>query len=202
MKKMAEHYAKERGGVGWRWQAMDSKHSPAPLGGEKTGKNPTDRGKLGAKMNLLVDRRGAPISVVLTGANRHDKVSAVESDRFDDTQASGSQGATPVRRQSLRLRGLEGVRCLGGLHRSHQDQSQEERGRRRSGEASAYRGVSGEDLSGEEMDGGADDFMVDASVAACVLAGPRRPKTGWHSFSLPALTSCSIWRFSELIIPR
>jgi putative transposase len=78
MKKMAQYYAKERGGVGWRWQAMDSKHSPAPLGGEKTGKNPTDRGKLGAKMNLLVDRRGAPISVVLTGANRHDKVSAVD----------------------------------------------------------------------------------------------------------------------------
>ena len=42
------------------------------------GKNPTDRGKLGAKINLLlVDERGAPLSVVLTGANRHDKVSAV-----------------------------------------------------------------------------------------------------------------------------
>jgi putative transposase len=57
---------------------MDSKHSAAPLGGEKTGKNPTDRGKLGAKMNLLVDGHGAPISVVLTGANRHDKVSGVD----------------------------------------------------------------------------------------------------------------------------
>ena len=51
---------------------MDSKHSAAPLGGEKTGKNPTDRGKSGAKINLLVDGCGAPISVVLTGANRHD----------------------------------------------------------------------------------------------------------------------------------
>ena len=29
-------------------------------------------------MNLLVDQSGAPLSVVLTGANRHDKVSAVE----------------------------------------------------------------------------------------------------------------------------
>jgi len=78
MRRMVEYYATERGGVGWRWQAMDSKSSPAPLGGEKTGKNPTDRGKLGAKINLLVDERGAPISVVLTGANRHDKVSAIE----------------------------------------------------------------------------------------------------------------------------
>jgi putative transposase len=78
MRRMADYYAKERGGVGWKWQAMDSKHSPAPLGGEKTGKNPTDRGKLGAKINLLVDERGAPLSVVLTGANRHDKVSAID----------------------------------------------------------------------------------------------------------------------------
>jgi putative transposase len=58
---------------------MDSKHSPAPLGGEKVGNNPTDRGKLGAKINLLlVDEGGAPLSVVLTGANRHHKVSAVD----------------------------------------------------------------------------------------------------------------------------
>ena len=75
---MVEYYARERGGIGWKWQAMDSKHCAAPLGGYKTGKNPTDRGKAGAKINLLVDERGAPISVVLTGANRHDKVSAMD----------------------------------------------------------------------------------------------------------------------------
>jgi putative transposase len=78
MNWMVEHYAKESGGIGWKWQAMDSKNSPAPLGGEKTGKNPTDRGKRGAKMNLLVDQSGAPLSVVLTGANHHDKVAAIE----------------------------------------------------------------------------------------------------------------------------
>jgi putative transposase len=78
MKRMVEYYAKESGGISWKWQAMDSKNSPAPLGGEKTGSNPTDRGKRGAKMNLLVDQSGAPLSVVLTGANRHDKVSAIE----------------------------------------------------------------------------------------------------------------------------
>jgi putative transposase len=78
MKRMAEYYAREHGGIGWKWQAMDSKHSAAPLGGQKTGNNPTDRGKSGAKINLLVDGRGAPISIVLTGANRHDKVSAIE----------------------------------------------------------------------------------------------------------------------------
>jgi putative transposase len=77
MKRMVEYYAKESGGISWKWQAMDSKNSPAPVGGEKTGKNPTDRGKRGAKINLLVDQNGAPLSVVLTGANRHDKVSAI-----------------------------------------------------------------------------------------------------------------------------
>ena len=70
--RMVEYYARERGGIGWKWQAMDSKHSRAPLGGEKVGNNPTDRGILGAKINLLVDERGAPLSVVLAGANRHD----------------------------------------------------------------------------------------------------------------------------------
>ena len=78
MKKMVEYYARERSGIGWRWQAMDSKSCAAPLGGSQTGKNPTDRGKLGAKINLMVDERGAPLSIVLTGANRHDKVSAID----------------------------------------------------------------------------------------------------------------------------
>src|SRR5215210_6794637 len=60
MKEMAQYYARERGGIGWKWQAMDSKSCAAPLGGSQTGKNPTDRGKLGAKINLMVDERGAP----------------------------------------------------------------------------------------------------------------------------------------------
>ncbi len=76
--RMAEHYARERGGVGWRWQSMDSRRRPAPLGGDGTGGDPTDRGKTGAKINLMVDSRGAPVSVVLTGANRHDEMSAAE----------------------------------------------------------------------------------------------------------------------------
>jgi putative transposase len=77
MKKMVEHYAKESG-LRWKWQAMDSKSCAAPLGGEKSGKNPTDRGKLGTKIHVLVDGRGAPLSVVLTGANHHDKIAAMD----------------------------------------------------------------------------------------------------------------------------
>lgn len=59
--------------VQWKWQSIDSKMVPSPLGGSATGANPTDRGKRGAKIHLLVDQRGAPLSLHLTGANRHDK---------------------------------------------------------------------------------------------------------------------------------
>lgn len=75
MRIMVKFYAKKRK-IKWKWQAIDSKACPAPLGGEQTGKNPTDRGKRGSKIHILVDQRGAPLAVVLTGANEHDKWSA------------------------------------------------------------------------------------------------------------------------------
>jgi putative transposase len=62
-----------RRGICWEWQAIDSKSCPAPLGHAVTGKNPTDRAKLGSKLHLLVDGRGAPLSIYLTGANVNDK---------------------------------------------------------------------------------------------------------------------------------
>jgi putative transposase len=71
-------YYHRRKRIQWRWQAIDSKSVPAPLGGEQTGKNPTDRGKLGSKRHILVDARGAPLAVVVTGANEHDLTCALE----------------------------------------------------------------------------------------------------------------------------
>jgi transposase len=62
--------------IGWEWQSIDSKACPAPLGGEETGRNPTDRGKQGSKIHLLVDEHGAPLSLHVTAANEHDKWSA------------------------------------------------------------------------------------------------------------------------------
>ena len=52
--------------------------SAAPLGGAKPGRNPTVRGKSGSKIHLLVDERGAPLAIWITGANEHDKWSAVD----------------------------------------------------------------------------------------------------------------------------
>ena len=43
----------------------------APLGGEKTGPNPTDRGKSGVKRSMLTEGHGVPIGVVIEGAHRH-----------------------------------------------------------------------------------------------------------------------------------
>lgn len=75
MKDMVKFYNKRRK-IKWKWQSIDSKSSPAPLGGSETGKNPTDRGKRGAKLHLLVDQCGAPLALHVTGANEHDKWSA------------------------------------------------------------------------------------------------------------------------------
>jgi len=75
MQEMATMYQTEQE-IGWEWQSIDSKMAPAPLGGQETGRNSTDRGKQGSKIHLLVDARGAPLSLDVTGANEHDKWSA------------------------------------------------------------------------------------------------------------------------------
>ena len=64
-------YDRKRG-IAWDWQILDSAIIPAPLGGTKTGKNPTDRAKLGTKRHVLVDRRGVPLALTLSGANTPD----------------------------------------------------------------------------------------------------------------------------------
>ncbi len=40
--------------------------------GDQTGKDPTNRGKLGTKRHVLSDANGIPLAVTLSGANRHD----------------------------------------------------------------------------------------------------------------------------------
>jgi transposase len=44
----------------------------APLGGESTGKNPTDRGKMGTKRSVLTEAAGIPTGLAVGGANVHD----------------------------------------------------------------------------------------------------------------------------------
>lgn len=59
-------------GIDWNWLSMDGAMTKAPLGGKKTGPNPTDRGKSGVKRSLLTEAHGMPIGLEIDGANRHD----------------------------------------------------------------------------------------------------------------------------------
>lgn len=54
--------------------AVDGCLNKAPVGGEGTGPNPTDRGKLGWKWSILTDRNGIPLGWTIDGANRNDSV--------------------------------------------------------------------------------------------------------------------------------
>ena len=54
--------------------ALDGSLHKSPCGGEGTGKNPTDRGKLGWKWSILTDRNGIPIGWAIEGANRNDSI--------------------------------------------------------------------------------------------------------------------------------
>jgi len=59
-------------GIDWAWLSMDGAMTKAPLGGEDTGPNPTDRAKSGVKRSLLTEGHGVPLGLAVEGANRHD----------------------------------------------------------------------------------------------------------------------------------
>ncbi|TXN75913.1 IS5 family transposase [Methylobacterium sp. WL18] len=65
------------GQLDWSRAALDSASLPAKKRGAATGPNPTDRGKPGTKRHLVVDARGTPLGVVLTGANTHNSTQLV-----------------------------------------------------------------------------------------------------------------------------
>ncbi len=52
--------------------AMDGCLTKAPCGGEKAGRSPVDRGKMGIKRSMAVDAWGIPLGAVTAAANRHD----------------------------------------------------------------------------------------------------------------------------------
>ena len=52
--------------------AVDGCLTKAPCGGEKAGRSPVDRGKMGIKRSMAVDALGIPLGAVTAAANRHD----------------------------------------------------------------------------------------------------------------------------------
>jgi putative transposase len=94
-------------GIDWAWLSMDGAMTKAPLGGEKTGPHPTDRGKSGVKRSVLTEGHGVPIGVETAGANRHDmKLTrpTIESIIIERASAERGAAAGDVSRQGLRLR--------------------------------------------------------------------------------------------------
>lgn len=63
---------RKKGRLKMNYAVVDSISQRAPGGGRKTGPNPVDRRKLGAKHHVITDAKGTPLAVILTGANRHD----------------------------------------------------------------------------------------------------------------------------------
>jgi len=62
----------ELSGIDWSFLSMDGAMTKAPLGGDQTGPNPTDRAKAGVKRSLLTDGHGVPLGLTVAGANRND----------------------------------------------------------------------------------------------------------------------------------
>ena len=97
--------------------------------GKKTGKNPTDRGKLGVKRSVLTDARGMPIGLAVAGANVHDQklveatldsipVPRPRPSRRRKQHLCGDKGydADTVRRAARRRRYTPHIRSRGEEH--------------------------------------------------------------------------------------
>ena len=67
--------------------SVDGSLHKAPAGGQGTGKNPTDRAKLGWKWSVATDTNGIPIGWAIDGANRNDSV--LLEPTLDDVAARG-----------------------------------------------------------------------------------------------------------------
>ncbi len=93
--------------------AVDGSLHKSPVGGEGTGKNPTDRAKLGWKWSVLTDRGGIPIGWTADGANRNDAA------LFEPTLLAANRAGLLVDIETLHLdRGYDSanIRALCRLH--------------------------------------------------------------------------------------
>ncbi len=87
-------------------------------GGQRTGPNPTDKGKPGSKRHVVSDREGVPLAVVLTAANVHDSKVLEESvDAIKPIKRPG-RGRPRKRKKKLHAdKGYDFGRCRKGLRK-------------------------------------------------------------------------------------
>jgi putative transposase len=148
-------------------------------------------------MNLFVDGRGAPISVVLTGANRHDKISAVDlivsvipkrpahneqhlcADKAYDSEDLREFAASAGYIAHIKVNPRRKGATEGDEHSPTDDFPKRVYPARR--------------------------WIVERTISwltkrrSLRTRWSKKAEIGWRSFSLPALTSCSIWRFSDRV---
>ena len=92
-------------GIAWEWQSIDGTQGKAPLAQEAVGNNPTDRGKKRQQAQPAGGRAGVPLSLIVSGANRHDvKLLAITLDSIVIVRpkTSGDGGRTCVRTRDMR----------------------------------------------------------------------------------------------------
>ena len=65
---------REHDQIYWSRASLDGTSVASPRRSLETGPNPTGRGKLGSKRHIVVDTRGVPLAITVTGANRHDSI--------------------------------------------------------------------------------------------------------------------------------
>ena len=108
----------------------------APLGGKKTGKNPTDRGKLGVKRSVVTDARGVPIGIAIAGAERarhHSVACYVAVDARAASQVDRTVQATSLLGQRILCR-VHGVLARRLRYILHVPRKSEVQAKRRSGQ--------------------------------------------------------------------
>ncbi|QHB57598.1 IS5 family transposase (plasmid) [Ralstonia solanacearum] len=108
---------REHDQIDWSRASIDGASGAQPPGGEQTGPSPTDRGKLGSKRHLVVDARGVPLAITVTGANRHDSI-AFESTLDAIPAIRGLDGRSRKRPDKLHAdKAYDCRRCLQYLKR-------------------------------------------------------------------------------------
>ena len=88
-----------------------------------TGNNPTDRSKLGTKRHILTDKKGIPISVVISSASTHDI--KLVTDVVDNTVIKRQcQRQLPSHKPKLRTRRKLQHLCLDKAYNSESEEQE------------------------------------------------------------------------------
>src|SRR5687768_12948744 len=92
------------------------------LRGAKTGNNPTDRSKLGTKRHILTDKKGIPLSAVISPASTHDI--KLVTDVVDKAVIKRPRSSTSKSRRGTKRRRLIQHLCLDKGYNSAEEEQE------------------------------------------------------------------------------